>query len=88
MKIVDGFKLRDVMGQATIIGEGVEQVNFSKLITLNSSAAYLWEAVQGRDFEVADLATLLEQRYEVEAQTAQRDAKLIVGQWLENGIVE
>ena len=32
MKIKDGFRLRDVMGQATVIGEGVEQVNFNKLM--------------------------------------------------------
>ena len=43
MKIIEGFRLRDVMGQATVIGEGVDQVNFSKLITLNSSAAFLWK---------------------------------------------
>ena len=39
MKLVEGFRLRDVMGQATVIGEGVEQVNFNKLVTLNESAA-------------------------------------------------
>jgi hypothetical protein len=43
MKIIDGFRLRDVMGQATVIGEGVGQVNFNKLVTLNDSAAYLWK---------------------------------------------
>ena len=40
MKIVEGFRLRDVMGQATVIGEGVNQVDFNKLITLNRN--FLW----------------------------------------------
>ena len=41
MKIIDGFRLRDIMGQAIIVGEGVNQVNFGKLVTLNASAAFL-----------------------------------------------
>ena len=51
MKIIDGFRLRDVMGQATVIGEGVGQVNFNKLVTLNDSAAYLWKSVEGKEFD-------------------------------------
>ena len=43
MKIVEGFVLRDVMGQSTVIGEGVNQVNFNKLIILNETAAFLWK---------------------------------------------
>ena len=66
MRIVDGFRLRDVMGQATVIGEGVGQVNFNKLITLNESAAYLWESVEGKDFEAADLSALLVEKYDID----------------------
>ena len=59
MRIIEGFRLRDVMGQATIVGEGVGQIDFNKLITLNESAAYLWQNVEGKDFEISTLATLL-----------------------------
>ena len=41
MRIVEGFVLRDVLGQATIVGEGIGQINYSKLITLNESARIL-----------------------------------------------
>lgn len=59
MRIIDGFRLRDVMGQATVIGEGVGQVNFNRLITLNATAAFLWRSVEGRDFDEEMLAELL-----------------------------
>ena len=59
MKIIEGFRLRDVMGQATVIGEGVNQVNFNKLITLNNSAAFLWKQVEGKEFDDTTLADLL-----------------------------
>ena len=57
MRIIEGFRLRNVMGQATIVGEGVGQIDFNKLITLNESAAYLWQSVEGKDFDIATLAT-------------------------------
>ena len=88
MKIVDGFRLRDVMGQATVIGEGVNQVNFNKLITLNSSAAFLWKAIEGKEFDVETLKSLLMDEYGIDAQLAKKDAESIAKQWSEAGLVE
>lgn len=88
MKIIDGFILREIMGQATVIGEGVEQVNFNKIITLNSSAAYLWRAVEEEEFDVAKIADLLIEEYNIDRQTAEKDAKTITDQWIEVGIVK
>lgn len=88
MKIVEGFRLRDVMGQATLVGEGVEQINFNKLITLNPSAAYLWQSVADRVFTQDDLATLLVEKYGISAERATADARSVVEQWMANGIVE
>ena len=50
MKIKKGFVMRSICGQNVISGEGLEQVNFSKLVTLNESAAYLWKEVQEKEF--------------------------------------
>ena len=87
MRIIEGFRLRNVMGQATIVGEGVEQIDFNKLITLNDSAAYLWQSVEGKDFEISTLATLLMERYGIDAQTASKDAESIANKWIEIGVV-
>lgn len=88
MKIIEGFRLRDVMGQATVIGEGVDQVNFNKLITLNSSAAYLWEQVEGKEFDVNMLADLLVDRYGIDRETAEKGAAAVAGQWQETGLAK
>ena len=88
MKIVEGFRLRDVMGQATVIGEGVNQVNFNKLITLNSSAVFLWKAVEGKEFDAETLKSLLINEYGIDAQLAEKDAESIAEQWTEAGLVE
>lgn len=88
MKIVEGFRLRNIIGQATVIGEGTGQVNFNKLITLNESAAYLWESVCGKEFEVKTLADLLVERYGIDEELALKDAEAIVAKWSEIGLVE
>lgn len=88
MKIVEGFRLRDVMGQATVIGEGVGQVNFNKLVTLNESAVYLWKSVEGKEFETATLAGLLIEKYGIDEALALKDAESISTQWKEIGLVE
>ena len=88
MKIVNGFRLRDVMGQATVIGEGVNQVNFNKLITLNASAAFLWRQVEGKEFDVETLKDLLVSKYGIDAQLAQSDAEAIANKWINAGIVK
>ena len=88
MRIKNGFRLRNVMGHATIIGEGVDQVNFNKLITLNSTAEYLWTSVEGKEFDVQTLADLLTEKYGIEVELAQKDAEAIAKQWNEVGLTE
>lgn len=87
MRIIEGFRLRNVMGQATIVGEGVGQIDFNKLITLNNSAAYLWQSVEGKEFDVQTLANLLVDKYGIDQDTALTDAKAIANKWIEIGVV-
>ena len=88
MKIIEGFRLRDVMGQATVIGEGVDQVNFSKLITLNSTAAFLWREVEGKEFDIEMLTGLLVSEYGIDEALAAKDAKALAEKWIEIGLVK
>jgi hypothetical protein len=75
------------MGQATIVGEGVGQIDFNKLITLNDSAAYLWQSVEGKEFDMQTLANLLVDKYGIDQDTALTDAKAIANKWIEIGVV-
>ncbi len=88
MKIVEGFRLRNVVGQSVVIGEGISQINFNKLITLNESAAYLWQSVEGKEFDAAVLAGLLIEKYGIDEDLAMKDAEAVLSQWVEVGLVE
>ena len=88
MRIIEGFRLRDVMGMATVIGEGAEQVNFNKLVTLNSTAAYLWKEIEGKDFDSKTLADLLVKEFSIDEALAIKDATSILEKWIETGLVK
>ena len=55
---------------------------------MNESSAYLWEKVTGRDFTAEDLCQFLLDEYEVDETTALADAKTVVKQWADAGIIE
>ena len=88
MKAKTGFNLRNVCGEQVIVAEGRENIDFSNIISMNETSAYLWNAIQGKDFTVDDLVELLTQEYDVDKQTASKDAQALANQWLEAGICE
>ena len=55
MRLLDGLVLRSLLGEHIVTGEGLARVDFSKVISLNETAAWLFEQVQGRDFGPEDL---------------------------------
>lgn len=88
MKTKKGFKLRTVCGENIIVAEGIENVDFSRIISMNETSAYLWKRIQGIDFDENTLAGLLLEEYEVNEATARSDAKALMEKWLEAGIIE
>ena len=88
MKIKEGFVLRTICGQSVVSGEGTANVNFSKLVSLNETAAYLFKAVQHREFTAETLADLLLEEYDVDRDRALKDAEALCAQWVEIGIAD
>lgn len=87
MKIKPGFELRKICGENIVISHGIENISFTKVISLNESAAIIWENVIGKDFTIADVTQLLLDNYEVDEPTAEADSASLVREWNEIGIV-
>lgn len=89
MKAKKGFKLREICGENIIVADGIENIDFSSIISMNESSAYLWQAIQDKEqFSTEELATLLTEQYEVDEATALADSQTLVDQWLKAGIIE
>lgn len=88
MKIKNGFVLREMCGENIVSGEGLEHINFNKLISLNSTAAFLWKALEGKEFTAEEMAQLLVDEYNIDMELALTDSKRLMQSWLEAGIAE
>lgn len=88
MKIKKGFEVRNICGENIIIAHGKENIDFTKVVTLNESAVLLWNKVVDAEFEEKDLVDVLLGEYEVEPSQAIADVKSLVASWKEAGLVE
>ena len=89
MKRKEGFVLREVCGEKVIVGEGLGAVDFGKLVSINDTAAWIWnEAGRQGDFTVDSIAEALCEVYEVDLETARVDVDRILTQWKELGVLE
>ena len=88
MKTKKGFRLRNICGENVIVAEGIENIDFSRIISMNESAAYLWNKVQSIDYTANTLIDLLLEEYEVSREDAAQDVNQLIEQWQKAGIVE
>lgn len=88
MKAKSGFNLRVVCGENIIVAEGEENIDFSNIISMNESSAYLWRNLQGKEFSHKDMVKLLTDEYEVDEATALKDVKALTELWAQAGIIE
>lgn len=87
MKTKPGFNLRNVCGENIIVAEGKENIDFSNIISMNQSSAYLWKKAQEVEtFTPEDLAEWLTEEYDVDKETALADAQTVANQWVTAGI--
>lgn len=89
MKIKKSFVLRQVCGENVVVGEGLDAINFGKLLSLNETAAWLWQqASEMGDFTVDSLTAKLLEEYEVTEEVARQDVTNIIKEWQKVEVVE
>lgn len=87
MKIDNTFKLREIAGATIFVNQGEKDKNFTKIISLNSSAIYLFETFKNKEFSLEDVAEALVSKYGIEKELAATDAALWVEELVECGII-
>lgn len=88
MKIKSGFELRRICGENILIAHGVENIDFTKVISLNESAADVWNALVGKDFTLDDMVAVILDNYEIDADTARQDCAKLLSDWRSVGCIE
>jgi hypothetical protein len=88
MKIKKGFNLRVMCGENIVTAEGLEHINFNKLISLNATAAFLWNKVIDKDFTAEEMAEYLVEEYGIDMELALKDSQALIQAWIEAGVIE
>jgi len=74
MKIQPGFTLKEVADSFVIVPTGANIVDFSAMITINETGAFLWNLLK-EDISEVELCDRLCSEYDVDRETALSDVK-------------
>ena len=82
------FLIHTIANEKVLIGNG-EQINFSKMLVLNDTAAFVIAELQKQDAPIAieQLAQSLHEHFEVEYEVALSDVKELLDQLQEQDVV-
>ena len=88
MKTKKDLVLRPLGDQFILVAEGNAVADFTQMVSMNASSAYLWDAVEGKDFDLATLVDLLVEAYGIPKDQAEHDAAVVLDDWKRIGIME
>ena len=88
MKIKEQHKVREMAGEHVIIMQGKHGSDLTKIISLNESALYLWNELQGKEFDTEIVANLIVERYGIDKGVATTDAECWIERLRECNIAE
>lgn len=87
MRTKKGYRLRPLGKEYILVAEGLEVENANQMISMNATGAFLWEAVEGKDFDAEVLAQLLVDEYGIDIETAKKDVMPLLQIWEKAGII-
>lgn len=87
MRIKDQISLRKIADEYIMIVGSGDSLDYTQAVSLNDSAAYLIEQVQGRDFSAQDWVELLTERYEVDLEQAAADVEQLIQMLIQAEII-
>lgn len=76
MRLNDNYEIKELAGQSILVPVKVKNVDFTRVVTLSETAAWLWkEMIRQTDFTVDSLVDSLCQVYDVEEEKAKKDVQ-------------
>jgi len=88
MKTKEGYRLRDLGSEHVLVAEGIGAIDFTRMITMNASAAFLWQEVEGKDFDANTLVDLLVEEYGIARDVAVCDVAALLQTWKDANLID
>lgn len=87
MKIVKGFEIKEIAENYVAIPTQDNVVDFSSIIMLNETSAFLWLKLEN-DLTEEELAAALLAEYDVDEKTAKEDVAKFISELKAAGVLE
>lgn len=88
MRIKDTYKVREIAGENLVVEQGKLNSDMTKVISLNSTALLLWKELQGKEFTLEDVATVLVDTYGISEEIAKADGQKWVDALSNCGVID
>lgn len=86
MKIKEGFLLREVAGSHVVVPVGGTSMDFSGMITLNETGAFLWKLLS-EPAQEEEVVRKLIQTYGIDEEKARHDVTCFLEKLKEEGLL-
>ena len=87
MKLKPNLTLRKIGAQYIVVAD-TDNIDVTKVISLNATAAFLWQQAENKDFTVRQLTAAMCASYDVDPLRAFNDIEKTIEIWKENGLLE
>lgn len=88
MRLKENFTIRKVGDEYMMVSESGSSLDYTRVISLNSTAAYLIEEAQQKQFTKEEWVGLLTEKYDVEKERAEADVQNLIDKLIKEGLVE
>ena len=88
MKIKKGYRLRPLGKEYILVAEGLDVLDANTMVSMNATAAFLWDTVKGKEFDADMLVQLLLDEYNVDRKMAEKDVKVLLETWTKANVIE
>ena len=88
MRIKDGFVLEEVGGDFLAVAVGDRAKDFSGMVRMNGTGAFLWNMLAGKDITEDELVEAVLKEYDVDEARVRTDVAAFEKTLRENGILE
>jgi len=90
MRLKEGLVLRKIGEDYVVVSPEQGMVDLSKVYSFNETAAWLWEKLNGKDFDLITMVDLIKDHYDVEylpSDQIENDMAGLINFFEENGLL-
>lgn len=88
MRIKDGFSVKNIEGQNTVVADSPAEQSLENTIVLTETALFLWNLLKSRDTTKAEMLNALLDNFDISTVLALGDIDVFLRTMKENGIIE